>query len=468
MLPALAATVFAIVTQDGAALRAAPSATAPKNAVLYQGAALEVRGARAGYLRVYDYQRERGGYVLEWQVRSYDLEATSSASLMEHVRLLRDIQGMEALGIGHAALYLKQAAPRDIGAEVFDALGTMADRLARRAALATGASGSVLSGHLDVARGYGIGLVTVEEDGRTRTCYDGEAFRRVFALGGTPEQMARAVLGLTRPGCETGTPSERQASHEWAAQALQALPLERLPLPLQHKLRLRRAAMLASLAFERGRAGKAAEAQAAAARAIGELALVDRAELAEWERDAYSDAAVHVGAARAAAERGAAAARAALSLRFAARAPGETCLTLVEERSGAARPALERCTYGQVWPGSVRVAPRGQALSLAVQPLDGWRELWVFHRAGEGWAVDVVTPAAETGLGYVEWAGWTPDGAHVLAAREARVNGRFARSFELLRLDTMTVERKAERPQDLTAFYRWQAPEWKAETLALR
>ena len=116
----------------------------------------------------------------------------------------------------------------------------------------------------------------------------------------------------------------------------------------------------------------------------------------------------------------------------------------------------------------MRVAPRGQALSVAVQPLDGWRELWVFRKNNGGWTADVVTPASETGLGYVEWAGWTPDGTRLLAAREARVNGRFTRSFELLRLDTLAVERKAERPQNLTPFYRWQAPEWKAQTLALR
>src|SRR5512143_3615404 len=105
----LAAAVIALVTHDATTLRAAPNTGAARNAVLWQGDALEVRGGRSGYLQVYDYHRERGGYVLEWQVRQYPLETTSATSILEAVRLLRDLRGLEALGIGHAALYLKLA-----------------------------------------------------------------------------------------------------------------------------------------------------------------------------------------------------------------------------------------------------------------------------------------------------------------------------------------------------------------------
>ena len=61
MLAALA--LVAIVTQDSAALRAAPRESAQQQAVLFQGDSLEVRGERMDYLQVYDHRRERSGYI---------------------------------------------------------------------------------------------------------------------------------------------------------------------------------------------------------------------------------------------------------------------------------------------------------------------------------------------------------------------------------------------------------------------
>jgi hypothetical protein len=199
MLP-LAAAFIALVTQDPASLRASASSSAPTNAVLYLGEALEVRGARAGFLQAYHYDRERAGYVLQSQVRQYPLETTNAASVLENVRLLRDVPGLESLGIAHAALYLKLAAP------------------------------------CEVARGYGVRFVSVSSDsgdeGRTRTCYDGEAWRQVIRLGGTADALARAVLGLTSLDCETGSVAERQAAHEQAISPLAAaLPRTRAGRP---------------------------------------------------------------------------------------------------------------------------------------------------------------------------------------------------------------------------------------------
>ena len=37
----------------------------------------------------------------------------------------------------------------------------------------------------------------------------------------------------------------------------------------------------------------------------------------------------------------------------------------------------------------------GSVVTLAVQPLDAWRELWVFKLGVAGWAVDVLPPALE-------------------------------------------------------------------------
>src|SRR5262249_30140427 len=180
----------------------------------------------------------------------------------------------------------------------------------------------------------------------------------------------------------------------------------------------------------------------------------------------YAEVSLRAATVRSAVEVGSAR-PARLALSTGTRPTGETCLGLVDAKAGA-QSLVERCTYGVVWPASVRVAPDGQALVVSVRPVATWRELWLFHRAQGGWAVDVVVPAGDPGLGYVEWAGWTPDGRRMLLARETRVAGRSARSFELMSRETLAIERRAERPADLTPFHRWQSPDWKAQTLALR
>jgi hypothetical protein len=106
---------------------------------------------------------------------------------------------------------------------------------------------------------------------------------------------------------------------------------------------------------------------------------------------------------------------------------------------------------------------------LAVQPLDTWREMWVFRQEPTGWIVDVVPPATDTpDLGYVEFAGWVPGHTKLLAAREAKVDGRYKIRFELLNLSSLEVERWADKPSSLSVFYRSQAPAWKARTVSIR
>ena len=126
------AASLALVMQDETALRAAPKDTAPKQAVLYQGDALEVRGERLGYWQVYDHRRERSGYVKVSSVRLSAFESESAPGLLSIVLFLKDSPGSEALGIAHAALFLKAAPPTAISTDVFDAIGVMGDRLARR------------------------------------------------------------------------------------------------------------------------------------------------------------------------------------------------------------------------------------------------------------------------------------------------------------------------------------------------
>ncbi|WP_336511745.1 hypothetical protein [Candidatus Accumulibacter phosphatis] len=56
----------------------------------------------------------------------------------------------------------------------------------------------------------------------------------------------------------------------------------------------------------------------------------------------------------------------------------------------------------------------------------------------------------------------------MLAAREAKVDGRYKISFELLNLSSLEVERWADKPSSLSVFYRRQSPAWKAGTVSIR
>ncbi len=139
--PAGAATVIsrarraslAIVVQDHAALRAAPRSGATELTSLWQGEVLEVRGERAGYLSVYDYRRERGGYLKSEAVRTVGLGAADAPQLLAVLRFLRDSPGWEALGISYGAAYLKAVPANELTAEPFDAIASMAERLADQA-----------------------------------------------------------------------------------------------------------------------------------------------------------------------------------------------------------------------------------------------------------------------------------------------------------------------------------------------
>ena len=66
------------------------------------------------------------------------------------------------------------------------------------------------------------------------------------------------------------------------------------------------------------------------------------------------------------------------------------------------------------------------------------------------------------------YAGWVPGGQQMLVAREARGQGRYRKSFEVVRLDGLTTERVTGDVAALPLFQRWQDPAWKRETLSLR
>jgi len=149
------AAALAIVVQDRASLRTAPSGTAPELLALPQGELLELRGERAGYLKVYDYRRERGGFLRADAARAIGLEARDAPELLAVLRFLRDSPGSEALGISYGAAYLK-AAPRGTPtAEPLDAIARMAERLADQAS-GVGTRRTGAATRLEVAEGFGV------------------------------------------------------------------------------------------------------------------------------------------------------------------------------------------------------------------------------------------------------------------------------------------------------------------------
>jgi hypothetical protein len=460
----------AIVVQDQTALRAAARDSAQQQAVLWQGDALEVRGQRQDFVQVYDHRRERAGFVRSSQVRIVSGEPDAAPDLLAVVRFLRDTPGNEALGIAYAAAFLKAAPANSIGAEPFDALGTMAERLARRASLNKNkANDAQIAAHLEVVASYGVAIRSFEHDGRMTLCYDGEAFRRVLALKSSDEQKARAALALTRQECidPNLSPLDLARFDSWRAEVLERVPRANLPEYLKNRLRLRNAMVWASIAFERTHKGEAA--QEAAELAIAELASVNKTELSEDDGAAYNDAAMRVSASRWAAEPALTNPPPGLAIVTAPGQPGETCIKLLDKKRDVAHPLLQRCTFGTVWANSARANAYGSALVLAVQPLASWREMWVFHLTADGWRIDTLPPADDgPDVGYIEFAGWVPGAKKLLAARESRVGGKFTRSFDVLDLDTLAVQKHADNPEALNLFYRWQDPAWKRQTLSLR
>ena len=319
-------------------------------------------------------------------------------------------------------------------------------------------------------------FASVEGETAVRVCYDGEAFRRVLsAPAASPDARARAALGLTDPACG---PHDEESSIDVLGRVTGASAI------WAHRVRLRRAGLLATLGWLRARRGDADGAAKASGQALDAFAGVERTELAVEDGAAWQEAALRVAAARWLREPDVAAARgAAVKLELVPGEAGETCVKLVEKGT----PRLEKCTHGLVFAQSARRGPHDASVTIAVQLLPGWVEQWVFRRAGgpreaspsggrskaepleDGWIVDSLVPSeSDPDLGYAEIAGFSPDGKRVLVVREARVGGNLRRSFEVRLLANLAIEHNARNSEALWAFGRWTAPEWKRGTIALR
>lgn len=471
------ALVAAVIGGDHVVLRASPGRAAAQQAVLWRGDWVEVRGEQRGWLKVYDHRHERPGWLARPSARVVELDEKSAPVLRAVVEFLRDAPGSESLGIAYAALYMKVApaagvgaapgaidtsAGRAIDASLLVSLGTMADRLAHRAS--TESADSHAAQQLEVAQSWGIGFASVERPEGVRTCYDGAAFRQALALAPSKRELATAVLGLTDPACDPQVigATERRTHDEAALALLERVDPTEVGGPLGNRVRIRRAVIGSRLAWAMARGGDPKAARTADA-AVSAYARVDRAELADDDAGDFEAAALAVAASRWAAVAPVAPRRADPALALTAGEPGQTCLAI------AGSPP--RCTYGQVWASSFRVAPDHAAAVVAVEPLPGWLELWMFRRAAGagGWTVDVLAPATEgPDLGYVELAGWSTDGSRAVLVREARSEGWVHRTWQLVRLDALTVERQTSRLADLGVARSWIAPEWRGRTLALR
>jgi hypothetical protein len=459
--------ILALTATIAISLRWAPRSAATELTALWQGDVVEVRGERAGYLKVYDYHRERGGYLRSESVRPIALTEAAAPELLAILRFLRETPGSETLGISYGAAYLKAAPARSLTAEPFDAIARMAERLADEASGSSGRS-SDAAAHLEVVEQFGIHMKSFERNGRMQVCYDGELFRRVLTMAGaSPEERAHALLGLTRPDCVDPAlgPAPRAALDEERRELLDQIKEADLAPLLRTRLHVRRAAVWASTAYEQARRGE--PSGTAAGRALGELTAADPNELGEDRRSEYVDAVVRTGAVRWAAAMPAPAAD-GLTLSAAPGDPGQTCVTLTDTQHPRAGPLVRRCTYGVVWMASAHSIPQGPALVLAVQPLESWRELWVFHVDAGNWTVDVLSPGLEDPEeGYVDYAGFVPGTRRLLIAREVKEHGRFRRRFEELRLDDLALLRQASSPELLRDFGRWQDVAWRRDTLAL-
>ncbi|MBW8846871.1 MAG: hypothetical protein JF607_18050 [Burkholderiales bacterium] len=453
-----------LVSQDSP-LRGAPRDTASLQAQMGRGEALEIRAERGDHWQVWDYRRERGGWLRKSQVLLMPRGDNASAELLSQLRLARQQFGTEGLGLGLAAAYVQAATPAELagpgGAEALDAMGTFAERIADRASTpAAKPTEGQLAAQIDVATRYGLKFDSFEaEEGRVQVCYDGEAFRRVLATAATPEQRVRAALALTRPDCVNprATVREQEVRDAWRQQVLAQVDASSLAPHWKNRLLMRRASVAASLAFEQARRGAGGEA----APALSEFAGIVPTELTEDDQASYADAAMRVNAARWLGTAAAARDFGSLQLALQPGTDGERCVELKE----AGKTAVRRCSFGQVALASASLNREGRALALAVQPLDGWRELWLFvkdpGKAG-GWHVDVLPPApAQPGLGVAEFAGWVPGGAQMLLAREFRAEGKYRRSFEVVSLASLATERQSPEPALLGAFQRWSDPAWR-------
>jgi hypothetical protein len=105
-----------------------------------------------------------------------------------------------------------------------------------------------------VAAAYGVNMVSFERDGQVRSATTARRIR-VLALPATEPQKAAAAVALTRHDCVAPelTPVQRFERDNWRAEVLDRVDTGKLSGVLKNRLRLRKAGVWASLAYQRTR-----------------------------------------------------------------------------------------------------------------------------------------------------------------------------------------------------------------------
>jgi hypothetical protein len=484
----------AIVQTDGVALRATAADSAAQHAALTQGDLLEVRGTRLDYLQVYDHRRERAGYVKASSVRKVNLDASQSTHFLSVVRFLKDSAGQEALGIGYAQSYLKISAGPSKDptyAEVLEGVGKMAERMANRASKFNTNETTIAqqTAQLEGVAFLGVRMTSIEQDGQQRLCYDGKAYQQLMGLNAPATYKLTAALALTKPSC---IDSRLSTSQKRELDAIRLSTIEQVPLEANgltalemNRWRHRKAAILASLSFgsQRVLVNSTAQANEAgsqnidaqkvaryAAQAIEVFSAVDKTELSEVEKAEYDETAVRVGAIRWAALP---AKELPKQLSITQGEPGQTCLSILSSNDPSKSASSKRCTFGVVWVQSLSISPNGQMMSIAVQPTETWREVWLLRKVDQSWVVDVLPPNTQTPhIGLIEFAGWVPadtkQEARILVARDVLEKAKIRTTFEVLNATSLNVDGRANHPQTLFAFAKFQQAAWRGATLTVR
>lgn len=456
----------ALVLQDQAPLRAAAKDGAPLLTPLWRGEAVEVRGRKGDWLQVWDHARERGGFVRADKLFALPEGEAALAELMAQLRLVRQQPGSESLGLGLAAALVDRAdvdwLGSEQGAELLDAMVELQQRLAARVNAAGPNEQTRSAAHAEVATRFGHPLrALAQADGGQHLCMNEEPARWLRAHPkASAAQQARAAIALTEPSCvPADLPASQQLARFEAHTAwLEGIEIKDLTPTLRNRLLLRRAGAWSSLAY--AQRGNPLDVQSSAQIALQAWTQLIPAELTDDDSAALREAAIRLAPMRFAAQAPRLPMRIGhFELRSEAGTAGERCLLVFDLRKNAKHEVQSpRCTHGLIHWASARVSPDGKSLALAVQPLDGWTELWRLDLDG---GVQVLPPmAAAPGLGIAEFAGFV--GPQMLVAREAMAEGKSLRRFEVYGGTFAQPQHWAYEPGSLGLFQRRADAAWKA------
>ena len=157
----------------------------------------------------------------------------ATAVLLAQLRLARQQWGTEGLALGPAAAYVEAATPKEMagpdGAEVLDAMGTVADRIAERASLPTAPGNKpvdgMLAAQMDVAAAQAHFLAR-SGDGSERASAALADFSRVQAVELTEDDAAAYNDAAMRvnAGRWLARPAGAAAASSWGALSLITTP----------------------------------------------------------------------------------------------------------------------------------------------------------------------------------------------------------------------------------------------------